>query len=1058
MTTPNTERHWTDEVAAGWASDVGLTIDDITLPEGGTGVAHAHVVAEMARRGLERPQSDSSGGWGMKPRRRTFARKPLQGVTPPAGQVLSAPPVEAVSPQQAMYDTIVRMCAVGATLIPMGGGGKRQPPPGFPSHPGLTADAAYAHRMAGGNLAAVMGVNSRMIAFDAEDFAATAAVEAAGIVPLVLPAKSQYSSDTLATVEGDEDSGKRNTKRGGTHTWLLLPEGIDAATLPHSGTIGIELPNGGVIDVLAAGRYAMAPGSQLAVAPGVQYASLAGRLLDPSVELTGLQVAPMWLFDRSVPCPPELAPLHGILTPVQPRERVERNARSSELDHLIDGVPWEQWLDGLGKIIFTGRYSGCGCPEYHYIGASTDKSLTLHEGCSEYGCGAHVWSGTMIAKEGLDGEHLSRAQLRMVLAGETFKEACSAVGLDIGEDRAELHGLDAESFDEAAEHADGRGDHATAGELRAVAAKLREAAAERREQAKANGEVFYEPGEGQLLGAPPMMRGVPAPSAPAAATGTETTTQTATPAGTSAPTTSASENKVDQSPEAVIDASIPAAKKEVWERVKAKGFDPTSKTLYPLGFHSTPEIIAGVMDYSDRTRALFHKARSERNVHPIGLYLMDLIRFGNRLPTDLGPYPGVSLSTFVVLVGRAGTGKTQTGRADLSPTDWATLGVVRRNFAEGTWEYPLTGADVNLTHRLGSGQVIVDLYGGSEPVFNEETGVQIKGQKKFKPNDHLSIHVHEDELSAFIARSTGPQNTSLQTVCSAWARADIGDSSRNAGPKLAICGAVNPYNLFMSSGLQPKKSGPYFASEGVGYVQRNIHSAVTDPFRKVGLPVLADPGPQPAPSLALGHETTFVLCESIRLAMDDNEEDGSIDTLIGVSDLDSHLLMVRVRLACLVAAYHGTLVVTEECWEHTGVIMEHARRSRAYCEAAKDHAAQDEAGDAEVLKRYGLRVANAADREKVEACAQRIIAKIVAAGEDGLTEGEAKKVLSGKRRGGQPTERELYAADAVKVVKATDGMSFDGTRFRVAVKVSVNPAPTIANLQPVPTIGNVAVA
>ncbi|WP_018601018.1 hypothetical protein [Mycobacterium sp. 155] len=1055
--TPNSERHWTDEVAAGWASDVGLAIDDITLPDGELGVAHAHVVAEMARRGLERPKGDGSVGWGMKPRKRKFTPKPLTGVVPPAGPAPTAPPVapgETVSPQQAMYDTIVRMCAVGATLIPMGGGGKRQPPPGFPSHPGLTADAAYAHRVAGGNLAAVMGVNSRMIAFDAEDFAATAAVEAAGIVPLVLPAKSQYASDILATVEGDEDSGKPNTKRGGTHTWLLLPEGIDPATLPHSGTIGIDLPNGGVIDVLAAGRYAMAPGSQLAVAPGVQYAVLVNRALDPSVELTALQVAPMWLFDRSVPCPPELAPLHGILTPVQPRERVERNARSSELDQLIDDVPWEQWLDGLGQIVFTGRYSGCGCPEYHYLGASTDKSLTLHEGCSEYGCGAHVWSGTMIAKEALDGEHLSRAQLRMVLAGETFKEACAAVNINIGEDRAELHGLDAESFDEAAERADERGDHGTAGELRAVAAKLREAAAERREQAKANGEIFFDAGEGQVRGAPPMMRGVPAASAPAAATGTETTTQTATPAGTSAP----SENKVDQSPEAAIDASIPAGKKEIWERVKAKGFDPTSKTLYPLGFHSTPEIIAGVMDYSDRTRALFHKARSERNVHPIGLYLMDLIRFGNRLPTDLGPYPGVSLSTFVVLVGRAGTGKTQTGRADLSPTDWATLGVVRRNFAEGTWEYPLTGADVNLTHRLGSGQVIVDLYGGSEPVFNEETGVQIKGQKRFKPNDHLSIHVHEDELSAFIARSTGPQNTSLQTVCSAWARADIGDSSRNAGPKLAICGAVSPYNLFMSSGLQPKKSGPYFASEGVGYVQRNIHSAVTDPFRKVGLPVLANPGPQPAPSLALGHETVFVLCESIQLAMDDNEEDGSIDTLVGVSDMDSHLLMVRVRLACLVAAYHGSLVVTEECWEHTGVIMEHARRSRAYCEAAKDHAAQDEAGDAEVLRKYGIRVASAADRERVEACARRIIAKIVGEGPAGLTQGEAKKVLGSTRRGGKPSERDLYVEDALKVVKASDDIAFDGTRFRVVTKVAVNPAPAAGILQSVPNIGNVNVA
>jgi len=965
---------------------------------------------------------------------------PQNPATPDTADTPTAPPAAAFD--DPAYETITRMVDfLGLALIPMPTGTKWPPPVGFPTRLGLSVDDAYDHHAAGGNLAAVMGT-SRTVWIDCENAAATAAILRAGGVPFAIPAKAQYDHDVLATVPGDDDSGKPNTKRGGVHVGLALPAHIDPKALPHD-TIGIELEGGGVVDVLAGNRYAMVPPSRLAVAPGVAYAPAAGGSLDPALDCPDvLPEAWPWLFDRSVPCPEGLEPLHGILTPKPPREKIEKDAKSSELDRMIDEIPWDQWLMGAGKIVYTGRHSGCGCPEYHYIGADHAKSLTLHEGCGEAGWGAHVWSGTMIRAEGLDGDHLSRAQLRMALTGETFKEACESVGLELGDDsdNRTLTGLSADMFDEHAERAEERGDQAHATELRKVADTLREAAGVRREQAIANGEVFDL---GPVVGAPPLRvveggaQDAPPPKA------------TTNPASASAgPNPIADEGKVDLSQETDIDAGIPDDKMKAWAKVKAKGFDPTNRAVYPLGFHSTPEIIAGVMDYSDRTRALFHKARSERNVHPIGLYLMDLIRFGNRLPTDLGPYPGAPLSTYVVLVGRAGTGKTQTGRADLSPNDWNTLGVVRRNFEDGSWEYPLTGADVATTHRLGSGQVLVDLYGGSEPVFNEDTGAQLKGQKKFKPNDHRSIHVHEDELSAFIARSTGPQNTSLQTVCSAWARADIGDSSRTAGPKLTLCGSVSPYNLFMSSGLQPKKSGPYFASEGVGYVQRNIHSAVTDPYRKVGLPVLADPGPQPAPTVVLRDETVFILCESIRVAMDENEEDGSIDTLVGASDLDSHLLMVRVRLACLVAAYHGSLTVTEECWEHTGWIMEHARRSRAYCEAAKDHAAEDEAGDVEKLRKHGQRVANATDRERVEACAQRIITKIIESGDAGVTEGEARQHLGGARRKGQPSERDLYAADAIKVVKATESIAFDGTRFRLATLVSQQGV--------VPHIGNVA--
>lgn len=370
------------------------------------------------------------------------------------------------------YAVIERMCAVGATLIPMGAGTKKQPPAGFPSHPGLSATAAYAHQKAGGNLAAVMGIKSRMIAIDCEDQLATNAVMTGGIVPLILPAKSLYNHDTLAIVEGDEDSGKPNTKRGGSHTWLRVPDDIDPNTLPHSGTIGIRLQNGGIVDVLAAGRYAMAPLSKLAVAPGSQYAVIGGTQLDPSVGLTGLQVAPMWLFDREVACPEGLEALRGILAPLTPRERVERDARSVELTNQIDEIGLDEWIAGDHRILLTGQVDGCGCEIAHFQGASSEKSMTLHDGCG-HGYGIHIWSGTMIGELNLNGHHLSRLDLACALRGQSRQEVARSHGIQLGEERQELGILTPEDYERMAKQFEIEGDSRRAAMYRQAAETLR---------------------------------------------------------------------------------------------------------------------------------------------------------------------------------------------------------------------------------------------------------------------------------------------------------------------------------------------------------------------------------------------------------------------------------------------------------------------------------------------------------------------------------------------------------------------------------------------------------
>ncbi|PQM53747.1 hypothetical protein C5U48_02775 [Mycolicibacter virginiensis] len=359
-------------------------------------------------------------------------------------------------------DLLVRMTSLGAHLVALASTLKRPINDGWPLARALSVEDAETHLDRGGNV----GVNlaaSGLICLDAENFAATGAVTGAGFVPTVIPAKSQ----TEHAIDPAKD------KRGGTHTWLRVPDGIDPWTL-RSDRTGITLSNGGTIDVLAGHRQAVAPPSQLAEAPGYAYAAALGGPLDPSSGVADIAVAPMWLFDPQVPgCPAELSVLNGILAPKTAYERVEADARSQELTDRIDEIPWGEWLDGDQRLIPAGQIDTCGCEVYHWYSAEHGKSATLHDGCDK-GCGIHVWSGTMIGELRLDNDHLSRLNLAAKLRGVSVQVAAASVGITLGGGNGEeLAPVRPDHYEESAREATQRGETARAAMFRKAAAVLR---------------------------------------------------------------------------------------------------------------------------------------------------------------------------------------------------------------------------------------------------------------------------------------------------------------------------------------------------------------------------------------------------------------------------------------------------------------------------------------------------------------------------------------------------------------------------------------------------------
>lgn len=189
---------------------------------------------------------------------------------------------------------VARMIEMGAHLVQLVPGMKKPMHRKWPLAIPMTLDAAMGHLNIAGNLGVSLAP-SRWICIDAENAAATQAVLEAGFTPTVIPAKAQAGA-SLA-------DGSPNSKAGGSHTWLRLPDDVDIATLP-SNSMKIQLPNGGVLDVLAGTRFAVSPPSRLAESgPTICYAPAAGGPLDPAVysadPTVHLDVAPRWLFDAS---------------------------------------------------------------------------------------------------------------------------------------------------------------------------------------------------------------------------------------------------------------------------------------------------------------------------------------------------------------------------------------------------------------------------------------------------------------------------------------------------------------------------------------------------------------------------------------------------------------------------------------------------------------------------------------------------------------------------------------------------------------------------------------
>ncbi len=488
--------------------------------------------------------------------------------------------------------------------------------------------------------------------------------------------------------------------------------------------------------------------------------------------------------------------------------------------------------------------------------------------------------------------------------------------------------------------------------------------------------------------------------------------------------------------------------------------DPFDETLYPLGYHSDPELLFRIFDFSEPTRRIFWQARDRRPkaVHPAALLVRELTRRGMRCPTQLRVM-GKPLSSFFVLVGRSGTGKTEAQQPDalawpgLAAPKWledlAARRVVPQPPAGGkssaaaatgitapSLQPILIPHDFDDVERLGSGQVLadhlLDLEGTGENKIS-----------KMKP--HPAVWIQVDELSGLLDAAKSESSTIVPTLTEAWAGLPIGNSTRAHGRRVTN----GPYNVFLLGGLQPKLAHKLLPHVDSGFFQRFVFVPVTDAYFLIGEPDQVSRPVNPAAPMPhiTEQDTEFIIDPAIGPELEADLVYSYADHLPNEEDEErSQVNMVRLRLAALCALLHGTLTITYDFWRWAGWVMELSARTEAWMRVEVERSAA-KAGyvkgkDQAYIKAAAQTVAESA----MLSTSESITKKLVSAGSDGMTLGQLQSRASDK-------QKNFLAAALKHLIETVKTVQLVGPRYYLlgfAPAVPDTPAPDQTTAPPAP--------
>lgn len=273
-----------------------------------------------------------------------------------------------------------------------------------------------------------------------------------------------------------------------------------------------------------------------------------------------------------------------------------------------------------------------------------------------------------------------------------------------------------------------------------------------------------------------------------------------------------------------------------------------------------------------------------------------------RIPAIVGSDCG--LTFYVGVIGPSGASKTSAAKAaqQLLPCDDPTV------------------ADML---PVGSGEGLVEV------LFDrvDEDGT---GKTKVKKQTRFGAVVYIDEGAVLGPLKDRRGSTLLSVLRSAFTHGPLGQANASADTTRILAGDRYVYGLTM--GVQPEHAGPLLDDVAAGTPQRFVWLSASDP----DMPDEAEdwPGALPWKRLELNYAGDGIhVAESIwhevradRLAVMRGQKEQD--------DLDSHRMLVRLKVATLLALLAGRAAVGGQDWELAGVVLDTSDAVRAGIQAA----------------------------------------------------------------------------------------------------------------------------
>lgn len=366
-------------------------------------------------------------------------------------------------------------------------------------------------------------------------------------------------------------------------------------------------------------------------------------------------------------------------------------------------------------------------------------------------------------------------------------------------------------------------------------------------------------------------------------------------------------------------------------------------------------------------------AAYSRRVSPDALFAATMARYACLVPPDV-QIPAIigSTSTFDFIscvVAKSAGGKT---------------------IANGVAEELIHTTDERflMSAPIGSGEGLIQAFMGRE---KDEKG-KPTGDPSYKFGVHKAVHFVADEATALMEQNARKGTTIVQTLCSAWSGATLGQLNASEETKRIVPGKKRRVTACLN--IQTLRGHELLADhlKAVGFPQRILFSWAHSP-----LPASIPAWPGPIKYRVYSTGSTLEYAPEIVSEVQD-EREAVMEGRLVLDDLDGHQTLLRLKLAGLMAMFGGSTTVTVDDWALAGSVLSTHRNVRqqliiAHRQTEGD--ARHRQAEARGVSDYVAETVK--EKRLVDDVSRRIIARVEAAEDDGVPYRELRNSMANSR-------------------------------------------------------------